>query len=145
LESLTYRKLKALAKEFDIPLEIETRRGIEKVTTSDEMIDVILQFREQTKDQIIEFTVAFERQREARKEAEKEEREAKRKLRKAVKCPSCGSADVELKEITPLGERGIEAGLGSLLRGRRKKIEQRATYYCKECRETFQRPVKSAD
>ena len=133
LESLTYRELKALAREFEIPLKKETRRGIEKATTSDEMIDVILEHRDPTKKQIREFVEDFAR-----------EREAKRKLRKKVKCPNCNSTEVEQRGTATRAETGLKASLAGIIEGGRKKIQIVAIYYCKECGETFERPIKRA-
>lgn len=133
LEDMTYRQLKALAREFEIPLEKETRRGIVKVTTSDEMIDVVHQYREPTKEQILEFVKDFERERKARK-----------KLRKKVKCPTCKSTEVEQRGTATRAETGLRASLAGIIEGGRKKFQTVAIYYCKECGETFERPVRRA-
>lgn len=102
-----------------------------KVTTSNEMIDVILEYREPTKDQILEFVEDFER-----------ERDAKKKLRKKVKCPNCESTEVEQRGTTTRAETGLRASLAGIIEGGRKKFQTVAIYYCKECGGTFERPVR---
>lgn len=135
LEALTHDELKALCNKFEIPLRKEVFSFTKTLTKRDEIIEEILEHTHPTKKEILAFT-----------EQSAKEKKVKRKRKKAVKCPNCGSTNVELREIITEGQTGWRASLSLPVSVERKseKMQGTAIYLCRDCNETFKRDVQRA-